>query len=136
MILRPPSKVRDDYQVHAENPSPSKEWTDRSGKWLIFTSFKKLDETWKLIAEETEAGRLGISAKTATAKPNGLAKNPWIKVICVYTHDATDREDVMRVRERLREIGFTKKLSYKTDQATAAGVYSNNSEKPISTYYE
>ena len=57
-------------------------------------------------------------------------------MICVYTHDATDREDVMRVRERLREIGFTKKLSYKTDQATAAGVYSNNSEKPISTYYE
>ena len=84
MILRSPSRVRDEYWVYAENPNHPKEWTDCSGKWLIFTSFKKLDIIWKLIAEETASGMLGISAKAATAKPNGLAKNPWIKVICVY----------------------------------------------------
>lgn len=136
MSTRSPSKVRDDYWVHAENPSPTDEWTERSGKWLIYTSFKNLDQTWKVIAAETAAGRLGISAKAATDKPNGLAKNPWIKVICVYTYDSSDTQDVMRIRLRLREIGFTKKLSYKTDAATQAGVYSGDSSKRVSLYYE
>lgn len=136
MNTRPPSKVRDDYWVHAENPNPSHDWTEKSGKWLIFTSLKKLDETWKIIAEETVSGRLGISAKAATSKPNGLAKNPWIKVICVYTYDSSDIEDVSRVRERLRELGFTKKLSYKTDQAIQAGIYSGDSKKPVSLHCE
>lgn len=136
MSSRTPSKVRDDYWVYAHHPNPPYDWSERSGKWLIFTSFKTLDQVWKTIAEETLAGRLGISAKAATAKPNGLGKNPWIKVICVYTYDSSDVQDVMRVRLRLRELGFTKKLSYKTDTATRAGIYSGDSPNPISLYYE
>ena len=131
-----PSKIRDDYWVHVENPNPLAEWTEQSGKWLIFTSFKKLDELWKLIHDETISGRLGIAAKAATSKPNGLAKNPFIKVICVYTFDAKDQADVMRVRTRLREIGFIKKLSYKTDEATDLGIYVGTTEGPVSLYYE
>jgi hypothetical protein len=131
-----PSKVRDDFWVHAENPNPPADWTERSGKWLIFTSFRKLDELWKLIHDETTGGRLGMAAKAATSKPNALAKNRFIKVICVYTYDAKDKDDVMRVRTRLREIGFIKKLSYKTDEATELGVYTGTSEGPISLYYE
>lgn len=136
MMIQQPSKMRADYWVYAENPSPLRDWTNRSGKWLIFTSFKKLDQVWQLIYEETVAGRLGLSSKAATSRPNGLAKNPFIKVICVYTYDSSDIDDVMRVRNRLREIGFYKKLSYKTDQATDEGVYAGTSEKPISLYYE
>ena len=136
MNMRLPSKIRDDYWVYAENPNPSVDWTDRSGKWLIFTSFKKIDQLWELIHDETVAGRLGMSAKAATSKPNDLAKNKFIKVICVYTYDALDMIDVMRVRERLREIGFTKKLSYKTDEATHLGVYAGTVEGPVSLYYE
>ena len=128
MNPRAPSKIRDDYWVHAENPNPPADWTDRSGKWLIFTSFKKLDQVWAMIHDDTVAGRLGMSAKAATSKANGLAKNPFIKVICVYTYDALDVANVMRVRERLREIGFTKKLSYKTDEATNLGVYAEPSK--------
>ena len=131
-----PSKIRDDFWVHAENPNPPADWTERSGKWLIFTSFKKLDELWKLIHDETIAGRLGLAAKAATSKPNRLAKNPFIKVICVYTYDSKDQTDVMRVRTRLREIGFIKKLSYKTDEATDLGVYAGITEGPVSLYYE
>jgi len=131
-----PSKTRRDYWVHAENPSPPQDWTDHSGKWLIFTSFKKLDQIWQLIYEETVAGRLGLESKASTSKSNGLAKNPFIKVICVYTYDSSDIADVMRIRNRLREIGFKKKLSYKTDQATDEGVYAGSSEKPVSLYYE
>ena len=136
MNSRPPSKIRDEYWVHAENPNPPADWTNRSGKWLIFTSFKKIDQYWKLIHDETIAGRLGMAAKAATSKSNEIAKNPFIKVICVYTYDSSDVADVMRVRARLREIGFEKKLSYKTDEATTSGVYAGTTEGPVSLYYE
>ncbi len=83
------------------------------------------------------AGHLGNEAKAATAKKNGLARNQWVKVICVYTYDSADVDDVRRVRQRLRELGFTKQLSYKTDAATASGIYSGTNEgRPISLYYE
>lgn len=56
-------------------------------------------------------------------------------VICVYTYDYEDKEDVMRVRERLREVGFHRKLPYKTDAATLAGQYRKTTGKPVSKYY-
>ena len=38
-----------------------------SGKWLIRRPRDKIDETWKLIAEATVAGRLGHLAKVSGA---------------------------------------------------------------------
>ena len=133
-----PARMKSDYWVHAAHPNPPNDWTDRSGKWLIFVPFNRLDEKWAIIiAKETELGRLGIAAKAATAKPNALSKNKWVKVICVYTYDSADRHDVMRVRDHLRTLGFVKKLSYKTDQATSEGRYRTQSDTaPISLYYE
>ena len=132
-----PSKIKNEYWVHTAHPNPPNEWTDYSGKWLIFVPLKQLDEKWLLIANSTSAGLLGIEAKAATAKSNGLAQNKWIKVICVYTYDSRDKIDVMRVRDQLRILGFIKKLSYKTDQATIAGQYRNSENSmPVSLYYE
>ncbi len=128
--------MRNQYWVHAVNPRLDRAWTERSGKWLLFVPFQKLDQTWNLIAEETVSGLLGIASKAATAKTNGLARNAWIKVICIYTYDFDDMEDVMRVRARLRELGFIKKLSYKSDQATENGVYASNTKSRVSVFYE
>ena len=36
-------------------------------------------------------------------------------MICVYTRDADDIEDVNRVRDQLRELGIRHGLRYKTD---------------------
>jgi hypothetical protein len=72
----------------------------------------------------------------ATAKPNSLATSRHIRLICVYTYDCTDLDDVRRVRQRLRELGFTKKIPYKTDSATANGRYSQNGNKKVSLFYE
>ncbi len=36
-------------------------------------------------------------------------------VICVYTRDWVDRQDLMRAREVLRSLGFVKELGYKRD---------------------
>ena len=80
-----PSKIKNDFWIHVTDTNHPHEWTTRSGKWLLFVHFKKLDSIWKLIAEETELGRLGIAAKAATAKPNSLAKNPFINgYLCLY----------------------------------------------------
>ena len=136
MTTSQPSKIRDEYWVHATHLNPPNEWTDRSGKWLIFVPLKLLDQKWQLIARATETGQLGIAAKAATSKPNGLAKNKWVKVICVYTYDFADQVDVMRVRAQLRALGFENKLSYKTDQATTEGRYRSTETGPVSLYYE
>jgi hypothetical protein len=50
-------------------------------------------------------------------------------VIYVYTPDWRDEEDVMRVRERLRELGFVDRLGYKRNIETFQGQYSQKGKK-------
>ena len=129
-----PSKTRDSYWI--ESAAPTGEWSAHSGKWLLFVCVGRIDEVWKSIDSETRSGRLGIASKVATAKPNSLATSGHIRLICVYTYNCTDLDDVRKVRERLRELGFTKKIPYKPDSATANGRYSQNGDKKISLLYE
>jgi hypothetical protein len=42
-------------------------------------------------------------------------------VICVYTADYRDKTDRRQVREKLRSLGVTWEIRYKTDEATRAG---------------
>jgi hypothetical protein len=129
-----PSKIRHTYWI--ESTAPAGTWSPNSGKWLLFIPVARIDEAWKIIDCETRASRLGIAAKVATAKPNSLATSSHTRLICVYTYDCTDLEDVRRVRQRLRELGFEKKIPYKTDSATASGRYLKNGDKKISLFYE
>jgi hypothetical protein len=93
-----PSKVRDRYWI--ESAAPNGKWSPNSGKWLLFITVDRIDSAWKLIDLETKLGRLGVSAKVATAKPNSLAANSKLRLICIYTYDCTDIDDVLRVRSR------------------------------------
>lgn len=132
-----PSEVAEVYWIYAirkkgDYPKP----TTRSGKWLIFIDNKDVDEVWAKIKKATEAGKLGDSSKVATAKPNSNATNPNTKVICVYTYDWNDENDVRRLREELRKLGITNKIPYKTDEDTLAGKYQIMGNKKISKYYE
>ena len=74
------------------------EHTERGGKWLIFVPLAGIDGAWRIIKTAVENGQLGESAKVATAKDNPNASNPNLKVICVYTYDCDDKEDVFRIR--------------------------------------
>jgi hypothetical protein len=129
-----PSKIRDAYWI--ESTAPSGNWSENSGKWLLFISTGRVDSVWRIIDLETKAGRLGIAAKVATAKHNELSTSTSVRLICVYTYDCTDLDDVRRVRQRLRELGFVKKISYKTDAATIEGKYAQNGDRKISLFYE
>ena len=102
--------------------------TDRTGKWLIFCSFNNIDEEWNIIKRSTEKGDLGCSAKVSTRKPHPRSRKDS-GVICVYTYDSDNISDVLRVRNKLRILGFTRRLFYKTDQATREGKYGKSSHK-------
>ncbi len=132
-----PSEVTDTYWIYAKrktNDYPKASL--RSGKWLVFVPVEQVDKVWSAIKRATEEGRLGDSSKAATARPSPNAQDPNLKVICVYTYDWTDVEDVRRVRQELRELGITRKIAYKTDQDTLSGKYRITGHTRISKYYE
>jgi len=90
--------------------------TINSGKWLIFVNIDNIDIVWGKIKSATEKGRLGDISKVATVKPNPNATKNNLKVICVYTYDYTDKDDVLRIRKELRDIGIINNIPYKTDR--------------------
>lgn len=101
----------------------------------MFVPVAEVDEIWQKIANDVEQGLLGGAAKVATGCPNPHQRNPNKRVICIYTYDWTDEEDVRRVRQRLRELGFTDKIAYKADQETREAQYAMKGQR-VSKYYE
>lgn len=101
---------------------------EKAGKWLIFLPPDQVDEIWKKIRDLTWEGKLGISAKVSTAKPDPSARDER-KVIYVYTADWEDEGDVMRVRDELRIIGITDRIGYKRNLETFKGEYSAKGKK-------
>src|SRR5438876_141142 len=93
---------------------PYPEYTERSGKWLIFLKRNEADELWFQIKDAVEQGQLGSAAKISTNHPESIRFSPKAQVICVYTYDYADQADVMRVRQRLRELGVNWEVSYKS----------------------
>ena len=132
-----PSSVTDRYWLFADRkkdhyPKP----TSRSGKWLVFVNVKDVDEVWEKIRKATEDGLLGFDSKVATAKLNPNASNSNQKVVCVYTYDWKDEEDVRKISEELTKLGITNKIPYKADIDTLAGKYGVRGDRNISKYYE
>ncbi len=107
-----------------------------SGKWLIFIDRTQVDNIWARIKRATEEGKLGDGAKVSTAKTNPNSTDLSKNVICVYTYDWTDKDDVMRIREELRQIGITWKIPYKSDLDTIRGKYIVKGHGRISKYFE
>jgi len=97
---------------------------DPSGKWLIFAKPETADQEWATIKGAVEAGELSIQAKVAT-HINASRENDYYPprhyVICVFTADWRDKEDVLRHRETLRRLGFGQLLYYKSNEMTRQG---------------
>jgi len=119
-----PSKNRIDSWIryYSENDYP--EHTKDGGKWLIFCSKEEVDSIWSKIKKAQDKGFLGDMSKVSTA----LSQKYKNSVICVYTYDSTDKDDVLRVRKSLSDLGFTDILNYKRDIETINGVYGSDNE--------
>jgi hypothetical protein len=99
------------------------------GKWLIFCNDFSIEKTWAKIAQATIDNQLSFGAKCSTGMSNSE-----FKVICVYTQDTNDEDDVMRIRKILRKLGITKKIAYKTNEATKKGLYASEGQR-VSKYW-
>lgn len=113
------------YAQNTKNPDAKKR-TNKTGKWMIFPKVEEVDMVWERIKNKTIVGDLGISAKVATARPNALARDKRVRLICVYTYDCEDKEDVLEVRRKLTQMGFKQTLYYKPDSMTSDMKYGKN----------
>lgn len=126
-----PSTFDAEYWIPVDNPHIDKSHINYSlvGKWMIFRKWDLIDETWHRVSLSVIQNKLGCSAKVSTRKdnPNSLDQNE--RVICVFTSNHNDMDDVRRVLQGLRNIGIDDKIRYKTDEMTYAGVYSVNGQR-------
>ena len=118
--LKRPSTYKDGPYIFARanypEGHPKKGPTAKTGKWMIFRrTGAPIDIAWRIVREATWENKLGFGCKVTSN--NGRSSH----VICVYTYDYTDEDDVFRVRQALRELGFTEKLGYKTNKASRRG---------------
>jgi hypothetical protein len=94
---------------------------------LLFPQVHEVNDMWRRVCEGVDANRLGIAAKVSTSSlPGGSA---WL--ICVYTKDFTDGEDVRRVLLALLDMGLVRAdmpggIRYKCDAYTYLGIYGGN----------
>ncbi|XP_041360568.1 UPF0696 protein C11orf68 homolog [Gigantopelta aegis] len=95
-----------------------------SGKWLVYRDVCEIDAVWMTIANAVVANKLGQAAKVSCR--DSPASDDGSHVICVYTKDFTDVDDVMRVELMLRQLGVTGRLMYKPDIYTILGIYAKN----------
>ncbi|KAL8711087.1 MAG: hypothetical protein Q9220_004468 [cf. Caloplaca sp. 1 TL-2023] len=103
-----------------------------SGKWMLFPFPDDVNRQWGIVAEATVNRELGFAAKVA---PDGGKGDQEARLICVYTKDFSDLDDVKRVLGKLVELGLAKKKSlvgeekmiwYKADAFTELGITSGN----------
>jgi hypothetical protein len=125
-----PLKTTQMYWIVQDAPGshPEAIEDENAGKWLIFQEPDQVDASWKKVRDATVALELGISAKVSTAKPNPDSRDNR-KVIYVYTKNWADEPDVMRVREKLRELGFVDRIGYKRNIETFAGEYAKKGKR-------
>lgn len=71
-----------------------------SGKWMLFPQIDVLARVWRLVVEAVIDNRLGPVAKVA---PDSGSNGE--RLICVYTKDFRDKDDVLRVLRQLVSIG-------------------------------
>ncbi|EUC47936.1 hypothetical protein COCMIDRAFT_34503 [Bipolaris oryzae ATCC 44560] len=86
-----------------------------SGKWMLFPKSVDVTRVWKQIVAGVIENRLGSGCKVAT--DDGKEE----RLICVYTKDFQDTQDVLRVLRELENMGLLsagRPIYYKPDAYT------------------
>jgi len=74
---------------------------------------------WADFGRSDELFGLAPFAKVSTFKTNYDGVRPY--VLCIYVPDYLDHDNVMLVRERLRLMGFKRKIHFKLNEMSARG---------------
>ncbi|OTF02024.1 putative phosphothreonine lyase domain-containg protein [Halorubrum sp. SD612] len=109
-----PETVRDADRLALET-------TYLSGKWLVERPAATVDELWEAVVEDVAAGRLWDAKVTTRAGREAFGETAH--AVLVFTPNYFDRDDVDRVRCRLRAVhGVTEAIRYRPDVYTLDGV--------------
>jgi hypothetical protein len=85
---------------------------------MIFCETDEVDAIWTIVARATASNELGIAAKVA---PRGYdSREP--RLVCIYTKDFTDMNDIARVVSKMRDLNLIsmrrKPIYYKCGKST------------------
>ncbi|KAF3046757.1 hypothetical protein E8E11_005854 [Didymella keratinophila] len=97
-----------------------------SGKWMLFPMEPEVNRTWKTVVEAVITDRLGPTAKVASDEGKDE------RLICVYTKDFRDKDDILRVLRELEDLGLLgqdRSIYYKSDAFTYLDLYSSTASK-------
>ena len=122
-----------DYRLRLERDilDLAKQTGVTAGKWMLFPSPADVDRVWAVVARGTWEGRLGISAKVATAVDSGDGSpgdggpdnraefdgsgrgshgsdrsQQQRRLVCIYTYNFLDKTDVNRVLGAMSDLGL------------------------------
>lgn len=115
-IQENPTNVTRGYWLSANHSFSS---TKQSGKWCLFTTKKEVDNLWRLISDEVGKNNFA-AAKVSTKLLASLPNRRY--VICVYTPDWEDQDEVFRLKDEITKLGFVGRLKFKRDIDTMNGV--------------
>ena len=129
-------------QCEADLLRLAKEKNIMTGKWMLFPYPNDVDSVWKKVAQGTLDGRLGCAAKVATDDGDKVRVQ---RLICVYTEDFSDVEDVKRVLKEMKGLGLVRDafegtgnkdvIYYKCDAYTYLDIASANEYKLRASMY-
>jgi len=103
---------------------------NRSGKWMLFPRCGQAVPAWRIVAHLGADGQIWL-AKIAPRASRGS------HVICVYTPDFTDLDEVEAVVVRLDNLGVVeRRVYYKPDVFTYAGIYNRTGSPNRASVYE
>jgi hypothetical protein len=71
---------------------------------MLFISNNTVNAVWSVVAKATANNELGVAAKVAPYDPLSDQRSP--RLICIYTKDFTDMEDITRVVSKMRDLGL------------------------------
>lgn len=111
-----------DTETVADADRLALETTYLSGKWLVERPPETVDALWEAVVEDVAAERFW-DAKVST-RAGREAFGETAHAVLVFTPNYFDRDDVDRVRRRLREAhGVTEEIRYRPDVYTLDGVH-------------
>ncbi|CAL1262685.1 unnamed protein product [Larinioides sclopetarius] len=117
----------------------------KGGKWLLFfdqvhrsdvTGLTEQDYVWQFIKKLVENGTLYCAKCSTPLKGICEAYDKSRKgVICCYTPDYTNKQDVKRAADEIRKaIQCPSDLFFKTDDDTRAGKYKHKGDNYVCIY--
>jgi hypothetical protein len=96
---------------------------------MVFVKLNEVDAFWERVRNALQVGKLGDNAKVSTDPSTHKAGGVEHRVVCIYSYDGADEDDVWRIRASLRELDVSWEIFYKLDTATRAGIYSGKGTK-------